>query len=90
MKNLSVFEALDQFQQVREQLDPGLFVVALLASLLQQKQGKGAQEGREDGGREALEGERSVGTALAQVLVNRGAWLVQAASSLPSLVAPRN
>ena len=33
MKNLSVFEALDQFQQVREQLDPGLFVVALLASL---------------------------------------------------------
>lgn len=33
MKDLSVFEALDQFQQVREQLDPGLFVVALLASL---------------------------------------------------------
>lgn len=33
MKNLSVFEALDRFQQVREQLDPGLFVLALLASL---------------------------------------------------------
>lgn len=33
MNKLSVFEALDRFQQVREQLDPGLFILALLASL---------------------------------------------------------
>ena len=33
MKDLSVFEVLDSYQQVKEQLDPGLFVVALLASL---------------------------------------------------------
>ena len=30
---INTFDALDKFQQVREQLDPGLFVLALLASL---------------------------------------------------------
>ena len=33
MNNLDTFKVLDSFQQVREQLDPGLFLVALLASL---------------------------------------------------------
>ncbi len=33
MNNPSAFEILDHFQQVREQLDPGLFLLALLASL---------------------------------------------------------
>ena len=33
MNNLSTLKALDSFQQVREQLDPGLFLLALLASL---------------------------------------------------------
>lgn len=33
MKSPSVFKALEDFQQVRDQLDPELFVVALLASL---------------------------------------------------------
>lgn len=33
MKNPSVFKALEDFQQVRDHLDPSLFVVALLASL---------------------------------------------------------
>lgn len=33
MKNPSVFKALEDFQQVRDQLDPSLFVVALAASL---------------------------------------------------------
>ena len=33
MNNASTFNVLDSFRQVREQLDPGLFVVALLASL---------------------------------------------------------
>ncbi len=30
---LSQFETLEKFQQVREQLDPGLFITALLAAL---------------------------------------------------------
>ena len=33
MKNLDVLDVLDRFQELREQLDPGLFVLALLASL---------------------------------------------------------
>ncbi len=33
MNNLDTINILDSFQQVREQLDPGLFLVALLASL---------------------------------------------------------
>ena len=33
MNDQSVFEVLDSFRQLREQLDPGLFVAALLASL---------------------------------------------------------
>lgn len=33
MNEQSVFEVLDSFRQLREQLDPGLFVLALLASL---------------------------------------------------------
>ena len=33
MNNLDTFKVLDSFQMVREQLDPGLFLVALLASL---------------------------------------------------------
>ena len=33
MNNLATFKALDSFQQVRDQLDPGLFLLALLASL---------------------------------------------------------
>jgi len=33
VKNLDVLDVLDRFQELREQLDPGLFVLALLASL---------------------------------------------------------
>ena len=33
MKNIDVLDVLDRFQELREQLDPGLFVLALLASL---------------------------------------------------------
>ena len=33
MKNLDVLDVLELFQELREQLDPGLFVLALLASL---------------------------------------------------------
>ena len=33
MKNLDVLDVLDRFLELREQLDPGLFVLALLASL---------------------------------------------------------
>ena len=33
MNNANTFNVLDSFRQVREQLDPGLFLVALLASL---------------------------------------------------------
>ena len=31
---IDTFETLEKFRQVREQLDPGLFITALIAALL--------------------------------------------------------